>query len=662
MKYRPDIDGLRAIAILLVLIYHGGLSLFPSGFVGVDVFFVISGYLITSIIHLSLSNGCFSFTDFYNRRLWRLQPVLVCFIFFAFLITLLFFLPEDLIQFSRSARKTSLFISNLFFNQTTTGYFSPDTQQLPLLHTWSLSIEWQCYLILPVVLYALHRLFNKPVFARVVFILTISCFVLSLHYSTSAPAQTYYQFSSRIFEFLIGACIALVSFRPRPANKYGVNLLGGIAIATIFYIASLEQILIGFPNGYAFLVCVATGFLIALGHFYPAEPVIQLLSSRPLVFIGVLSYSLYIWHWLVFSIIRYQGITESSSVLFAAYTLTFILAFFSWKYIEKPSRSLNHVKWRYTFVYLFILPILMIHMIDYCIKANSGFPQRFNQELVDVYQQLNRYSSADRPLCISNSKTDIHAHCHIGAKNHDSQKGLMIGDSFSNHYWGFIDTLGKDANLNVLAQGTSSCMTLPGIYLYDWWYFKKQIYRECREQTDRYYRMIEEEHYDYVIIGQIWMNYLSESIINHKDDKRSLDLAQTRIEKALDKALTIITRSGAKPVLLKSTAVTAGNVYDCFFKHIKRRQIYNAELCSFPLNISTGERWFDDLFARMKMKYPQLILIDPKKVQCQNDRCRADINGVPEYRDIGHITDYASYQLGSLYLQKFGNPLVEKPL
>ena len=141
MKYRPDIDGLRAIAILLVLIYHGGLSFFPAGFIGVDVFFVISGFLITGIIHQSLQNGSFSFLNFYNRRLWRLQPVFVCLLLVTSALALLFFLPDDLIQYSRSARKTSLFLSNLFFDKTTTGYFAPDTQQIPLLHTWSLSIE-----------------------------------------------------------------------------------------------------------------------------------------------------------------------------------------------------------------------------------------------------------------------------------------------------------------------------------------------------------------------------------------------------------------------------------------------------------------------------------------------------------------------------------------
>lgn len=343
MKYRSDIDGLRAIAILLVLIYHGGLTLFPSGFVGVDVFFVISGFLITGIIHDSLVNHSFSFIDFYNRRLWRLQPVLVCFLFVTLLVTLFLFLPDDLIQFSRSARKASLFISNLFFNQTTTGYFSPDTHQLPLLHTWSLSIEWQCYLLLPLVMYGLHRIFSLRNVVIAVYVLTISFLLLSLHYSNTLPAQTYYQFSSRIFEFLIGACVALVpsrlieSFR----NKYLLNVIGGLALLAIFYCASLEHILIGYPNGYAFMVCFATGCLIAIGRFYPSELIVKLLSLRPLVFIGVLSYSLYIWHWLVFSILRYQSIVETSSAICYAYGLTLALAFFSWKYIEKPARGVE---------------------------------------------------------------------------------------------------------------------------------------------------------------------------------------------------------------------------------------------------------------------------------------------------------------------------------
>ncbi|WP_173238171.1 acyltransferase family protein [Legionella antarctica] len=657
MTYRPDIDGLRAIAILLVLIYHGGLSLFPSGFIGVDIFFVISGFLITGIIHNSLNNNFFSFIDFYNRRLWRLQPVLICLIFFTMLVTLLFYLPDDLIQYSRSARKTCLFISNLFFNQTTTGYFSPDTHQLPLLHTWSLSIEWQCYLILPLVLYCLDRIFSRRNLIGVIYFLTFVSLLFSLHYSKTLPEQTYYQFSSRIFEFLIGASIALISLRPISINKYILNGIGGGALITIFYIASLDHILLGYPNLYAFAVCAATGFLIVLGDLYPAEPVIRLLSFRPMVFIGLLSYSLYIWHWAVFSTLRYQSIVETPVILIVAYVFAFILAYFSWKYIEIPSRRMKQIKFQYTVCSLLLLPILTVYTADYFIKANLGFPQRFNHELVNIYQQLDQFSSWQRPLCIGNKKTDIDTQCKIGAKKLNSKTGLMIGDSFSNHYWGFMDILGQAANVSMLAQGTSSCLTLPGIDLYDWWHFKNQIYGECHDQTAKYYRMIKDNHYNYVIIGQVWTNYLSENIINYLGDERSLPLTKKRIEIALDNALNIISESGAKPILIKSTALMQDNFHDCFFKHIKLRQPYSSKQCSFHLTPSEGDKWFEYLFNKMKVKYPMLIVMDPKKVQCQNNICRADINGVPVYRDAGHITDYASYQFGVLYLQKFANPL-----
>lgn len=234
----------------------------------------------------------------------------------------------------------------------------------------------------------------------------------------------------------------------------------------------------------------------------------------------------------------------------------------------------------------------------------------------------------------------------------------MIGDSFSNHYWGFMDVLGKAAGVSILAQGTSSCISLPGIYLYDWWHFKDKIYQDCYEQTEKYYRMIQKNHYDYVIIGQVWENYVSAHIINQRGDDYSAELTKKRLADALDRALGVIISSGAKPVLIESTAVTHGNLHQCFFKHIKLRQSYNSEECRFTLTSSDNETWLNQLFDNMRRKYPQLIIIDPKQVQCRDNVCYSDLNGIPVYRDEGHITDYASYQLGYLYLREFENPLI----
>lgn len=653
MKYRADVDGLRAIAILFVLIFHGGLKLFPSGFVGVDIFFVISGFLITSIIHDSLQNKNFSFISFYNRRLWRLQPVFICLIVVTTLMTLLFYLPEDLIIYGKSARKTALFMSNQFFEKVTTGYFSPDSNQLPLLHTWSLAVEWQCYLILPVVIFLLYKLVGKQHIAKCIYVLTLLFIILSFYNSSHYPVKTYYQFLSRTFEFLIGSCVALSQSRFH-FNKNIINLLSTVSIVAIFYIAMIATVSPGFPNWYALILCLATGVLIASGSNENKSVWSQLLSIRPIVFIGLLSYSLYIWHWPIFVLIRYLNIAETRFVLALAFVATFIVGYLSWRFIEKPAAKANQTKFVFSLIYLFVLPVSLIHLNDYIIKANDGLPQRF-AETSQIYARLNQYSNIQRPLCLQQKNIEVNSACVLGAKK-AKKTGIMIGDSFSNHHWRFISSLAEDANVSILAHGTIACLTLPGIYQFDM-FIKNGVYQVCHDQTVRYYDMIKSNHYNYVIIGENWYAYLVPSIIGQLNDERSIELSQQRIEQALDKGLQLIIDSGAKPVLIKSIASVHGNLHECFFEHIKYHSQYKPELCEFKLT-PEDQGWFDDLFTRMKTKYSQLIIIDPQKVLCPKGRCKVDIDGVPVFKDEGHITDYASYHLAQTYLKHYKNPLV----
>lgn len=648
MEYRPDIDGLRAIAILFVLFFHAGFKFVPSGFIGVDVFFVISGFLITSIIHNSLQKNLFSFIDFYNRRLWRLQPVLICLIVTTLLLTLIFYLPEDLILYSKSARKTSLFISNVFFETATKGYFSPNINQLPLLHTWSLSIEWQCYLILPIVIYLLYRVVSKQHIAKVIYLLTLLFFVLALFFSVKEPTKTYYQLLSRIFEFLIGSCIVFSSHR-FSFNKYFLELINIIAFLCLFYIATHEQVNAGFPNWYALILCFATGILIASGGLHPQPLFSRLLSVKPLVFIGLLSYSLYVWHWPVFVLIRYLGFEETTPVLLFALGLVFVIAYFSWRFIEKPARQFHKLHFGYSLTCLFIVPALFMHISDHEIKKHEGYPRRF-EEMARINTQLKHYTNPQRALCLQEKNMEVNTQCTLGATHAGSKKGFMFGDSHANHLWGFMDTLAREANISILAHSTVACLSLPGIEQYDW---NKEVYTACHEQITRYYQMIKTNHYDFVILGQNWDGYLGNKLIA----KEPVELVKRRIEKALDEALQIIIASGSKPILLKSIAVH--DSYTCFFNHIKQRSTYDPKQCDFDLS-THWQSWQDDLFSRMKNKYAQLIIIDPKKVQCPKGRCQAEINGIPVFRDSGHITDYASYHLATRYLHRYKNPLIEK--
>ncbi|HHQ6610524.1 acyltransferase family protein [Morganella morganii] len=221
IKYRSDIDGLRAIAVLFVVIFHSYDNLIPSGFIGVDIFFVISGFLISSIIKQQLIDKNFSFPDFYRRRLWRLQPALLLVMLFVLVITSIFYLPDDYIDVMNSEKYTSLFLSNQYFSRVTTSYSAQDSVYLPLLHTWSLAIEWQWYLLMPPALFLLHTLCRRYHFSivRVVSLLTILTVILSLFLSDNYPDKSYYLFSSRIFEFMIGVTIAYIPEKINHKNQ-----------------------------------------------------------------------------------------------------------------------------------------------------------------------------------------------------------------------------------------------------------------------------------------------------------------------------------------------------------------------------------------------------------------------------------------------------------
>lgn len=193
MRYRPEIDGLRAIAVMFVILFHGGIF-FSSGFIGVDIFFVISGYLITSVIYNKLIVNEFSLSDFYTRRLWRLQPAFLLILLISFLIALIAFLPDDLIKHSNSVKYSSLFLSNNYYANHVTDYFSDDANQQLLLHTWSLSIEWQFYIIFPLIVFGLYKLLNVRLMTLVIPALFLISFVIGVFLTVTEPQKSYYLF------------------------------------------------------------------------------------------------------------------------------------------------------------------------------------------------------------------------------------------------------------------------------------------------------------------------------------------------------------------------------------------------------------------------------------------------------------------------------------
>ena len=653
MRYRSDIDGLRAVAVLFVLMFHGGLTLVPSGFVGVDIFFVISGFLITSIISTSLKKQSFSLSDFYVRRLWRLQPALITVVIFTLVLATILYLPADFIDYIRSTKYTTLFTSNQYFARSTTGYAAPDTADLLLLHTWSLSIEWQWYLLLPMGILLLNRYLSENKVKIVTSAVTIGMLGLSLYLSNKYPNKSYYFLSSRIFEFMIGSSLTVLNHQRFKLKQSIASALGILSLLAIIYCATRKNIILGYPDYHAMIVSIASAVLILVGT--TANGIAsRILSFAPLVFVGSISYSLYLWHWPIFATGRYLGLTENTIFKVSCYTLTFIAAYLSYIFIEKPCRK---IRWTLTksLSLLVVVPAVFILVLFPVIEKYKGFNIRFGSEYTRIQSSLQKHASPYRESCLNGNTDGTDKNCIVGDVN-ANKRALLIGDSNSNHFWSFFDVLAKDADMSVTVQGTSSCLTLPGIYQFDWWYFKNTVYQECHDNTEKYYDNINKGKFDYVMIGEAWMNYAGNNIINNIGDKRSIDLSRKRIEVAMRNSLDLIVKSGARPVFIKTIYPMPQNYMNCFYQHIKMRQDYIPDSCNPTLWGGDNNEWFTQIFNEMKKDYPSMIVIDPKDVQCSGKTCKTDIDGVPVYRDVGHFTDYASHKFGKEYLIQSGNP------
>lgn len=678
MKYRADIDGLRAIAVLLVLFYHAQFSWVRSGFIGVDIFFVISGFLITQIIVDEIkATQKFHVINFYKRRLWRLMPVFVVLLIITSLAAAFFYLPVDFLHFTDSARHVALFNANTYFSRMLGGYFSSNMNLLPLLHTWSLAIEWQWYAILPLFLYGILRTINVRYFIYIIGVLLLISACYAMYVSISLPTKNYYRLGTRIFELLMGAFLVTLPFNLKVVknhflNTLIINVVGVIALFLILIVAlskSLsERVFIGFPNQYALLVCSATAILILVGQLDSRNIVTRFLACRPLVWIGLGSYSIYIWHWPVFAIVRYLAITETLIITLGCLGLTSILAFLSWHYLEKRARRLNQANMLWTLIMLVILPILLTQVLFYSTVQHQGFPDRFNNKTNMIDKQLSSYIGVGRAKCMrSDLYSDSHTIatiqtvpdddplCVSGAKD-PVQKALLIGDSFGNHYWGFMDVLGKDAKMSIRSNTTTGCLALPNIYIYDW---NQKIYESCYQNVKNYYQSIKDHHFQYVILGQRWSSYLGNQVVENPNDVRSFELSKSRFKYALEQAVQYIIESGARPVIFEesfSDPINGDNL--CFYRSIKLHQEHFKQ-CSTLISQGDNNPEMREILIQLQHKFPQLIVIDPKIVQCPNGICPAAMNGLPIYEMTSHLNDFASYKLGRDYLKVKGNPFTQ---
>jgi peptidoglycan/LPS O-acetylase OafA/YrhL len=373
MKYRPDIDGLRSIAILSVLFFHLGYKFIPGGFVGVDIFFVISGFLITNLIKNEIDNtGTFNFQNFYIRRVRRLFPALIVVLILTTIFAILILSPTHLASFGGSLMSSLFSISNMFF-WIEADYFDVSAKIKPLLHTWSLTVEEQFYFIWPITLILLLKLNKKwKIISFMIFFALASLYMNEIfndgsvrfinnhfpswsEYFSNGSSTIFYLLPFRIYEFIIGAMLVyVISYKFKKQYLYDILFIVGLIFIGYSIIYFNDKML--FPSYIALLPTVGTALLIYSGN---KSRLTLLLSNKLMISIGLISYSLYLIHWPIIVFWNYLSpkliITEKISIII----ISIVLAILSYKFIEQPFRrkkfSLGNRGWKYSSIILIML-------------------------------------------------------------------------------------------------------------------------------------------------------------------------------------------------------------------------------------------------------------------------------------------------------------------
>lgn len=405
LKYRPDIDGLRAVAIIPVVAFHAGLPGIEGGYVGVDIFFVISGFLIAGLLQREILDGSFSIFGFYERRIRRILPALIAVLLATLVAGSLIFLPDDFRKLPEAALSALGFVSNLMLAGRVDYFAAPDGTQ-PLLHTWSLSVEEQYYLFFPILLLALNRYFPRHIrwFLGAIALWSFAYNAIAVE---SRPATAYFLTQVRMWELLVGALLALGAF-PSVGNSLLRNMLAGTGMAMIAIAIFTFSSRTPFP-GFAGLLPVLGAALVI--HCAPGAMIGKLLAHPGAIFVGLISYSLYLWHWpiIVFSSYMLErpvaGLT-SLPVLF----LIAVVSTASWHFVERPFRR-GHSRGK-TFLYGGGAAA-MISLVCVLAWKADGWPQRFSPETL----RLERYAGSVAPLRSS---------CHLGERDEPAIRAQCV--------------------------------------------------------------------------------------------------------------------------------------------------------------------------------------------------------------------------------------------
>lgn len=689
--YRPDIDGLRAIAILSVIVFHINKHLIPGGFVGVDIFFVISGFLISLHILKDIERDKFSLTEFYRRRIKRLALPLLLVIFVTVLAALLLMIPEDFTNAANAALYSLISLANVYFwLYQDTSYFAADSSALPLLHLWSLGVEEQFYIFWPLLLMFTYQRSRAKVFFSLAITVAIASFVFGEIWFQRDASFVYYMLPARAGELLAGALVAMAVLR-RIENIIPEILAAPMATTGLLLLLA-SFILLNenqtFPGAHAVMPTVGTAMIILAGHC-AKNRASRLLELTPLVWVGLVSYSAYLWHWPLLAFMRYEHIeiTLFSGVI--VFCVTFWLAFLSYMLIELPARQWDASAMR-IFLFQYVIPCCLIAGIALAgksypnevsqtppeeIKASCTQPENKPARQIPSEPASQTAESIPSPEKNESTKSDVKTALHIqpmsqidtglnekprpayefkyvcmpdrvttadmknercvlGSDSTQQPRVILWGDSNAAHYIGIIGAIARKAEFSFRNISIYSCPPLisdPAPYV-----IAKRL-DGCKSSLAP--TLASAHTADVIILAGHWPDYVAHS--EHFFD----DLYAT---------IHALTAEG-KRVLIMGKAPTI-STFDINCKE-KANQAGIPPNCLFREPLSS-----DVISANAKLKAfaehtPNVLYFDVEPYLCKDGICSAtDAKGNLLYYDTGHLSVAASWKIGESILAQEGIP------
>lgn len=663
-KYRADIDGLRALAVLAVVCFHAFPKVLKGGFIGVDIFFIISGFLISSILFTSLKEGAFSFKEFYLRRILRIFPALIVVLSACYFIGWLVLMPEEFQQLGKHMVGGAGFVSNLFFWQEA-GYFDKSADIKPLLHLWSLGVEEQYYIVWPCLLLLAWKL-RMNVLKMAAFIIVVSFAVNAYTIHTDA-VQAFYSPVARFWELLLGGLLAYIQLHTIHVGQHvrqGVNsLLSKFTTnsVSVFNPATLQNSLsiLGallivialvftdrkyFPGWWALLPTLGAYLVVSAGPLAVFNRLI--LSSRPMVWVGLISYPLYLWHWPLLSFATIMEVkTPSLGIRATAVILAFVLAWLTYLFIERPIRFSKRSTTKISVLVLLMILLAALGGVAY-MKANVR-SSTLTKDMVDQVAKLDfALHFAKWSPCPNETATWS---CKI-LNPHKPAEIALIGDSHSVHLASGLAELDIIKKHNIINRNWNGCMPVFEIKL------AGKPYYDCDGKfiDNALEKFMKAENIKVIMLSgyAVWKIRPTDDDLHLKNlpDEQIKESADA-LEKALNMTLSRLVASGKKIVFFVDTPVLNFEPTECvnirplYFKgHTQKDPCAVARPVFDQRNVE-----YHRIIRNAQKAFPSVKFINLYDYLCDQAFCYALKDGVLLYRDPSHLSaDGSRYLFGKM--------------